>query len=138
MPYKLLKSQSIILNQMKWLVRYLPLPLPKGLGLGLGLGSDSINTSGLLVFLSNKLKKFKNNRPSFGVRILLIGIFSIFLYYYLSYATNLPLEKYLNLYLLILTPVLIFMCLLTLYLLHFLKNNPFLYGKYLLFFLSLF
>lgn len=97
--------------------------LLNNLSTSLSPGSQSINTSGLLVFLSNRLKKFKNNRPE--VIILLISIFSIFLYYYLSIATNLPVEKYLNIYLLIMSPVFIFICILSLYLLHYFKKNPF-------------
>ena len=76
----------------------------------------------IIKIILNNLKNFKNNRPE--NLIMLISIFFILFFYYLSIATNLPLEKYLNIYLLILSPVFIFMCILSLYLLHYLKRNP--------------
>ena len=97
-------------------------PLSQFISSPLGSGSDSINTSGLFVFLSNRYKNFKNKYPE-GLTIL-ISILAILLYHYLSITTDLPLEKYLNIYLLIMGPILIIFCIFNLYFLNYFRKNP--------------
>lgn len=103
-------------------VFWIQTPLSQFISPPLGSGSDSINTSGLFVFLSNKYKNFKNKNPE-GLTIL-ISILAILLYSYLSITTDLPLEKYLNIYLLVMSPILIIFCILNLYLLNYFRKNP--------------